>query len=1178
MDGSSTYPRPQVLGQIPPDGNIVIEASAGTGKTYTIEHLVVDQLLNFDLAIEEILVVTYTIRATQELKARIRSLIQHVLDCGESRRYSSAQTNECWALDELAIKRLEQALFSYELAPVSTIHGFCHRCLAEYAFLHGRLFDQEHVDFTAFFEQVFSEMLRTELSCNPDLSRWFVSWVDEPVNRLNELKTTLSACIRTHAAVVPELDESALFDGVQRLTEAISEHGEDEFTEKLKRELSSEGFNMRKFRGVNNRLKSLFDAVRLYKQAGSIPGFLKAADSAFFHKGGNYLSDLYQAQRLNGPSGQLLKPVISTIVPWKAAVVSALTPHIIRKMGEESDTKGLISYDDMLRLVWEGLEGPSGNQLVAALRSRYRCGLIDEFQDTDELQWRIFRRIFHESPEQHRLYLVGDAKQAIYGFRNADVFTFIRARDEICRDGGTVVPLSVNYRSTKPFVDACNHLFGQREQSGFFSGTIQYTTDVQAGRPGLALLDASGAPVAPISIIEITGPQAAPKGTELRQQYATVFANEIKRILDPNSGLQWTDGDEPRPLRPSDVFVLTRKGLEAHVIGEALRLVGVSYAYYREDGLFQSQQALDILLLLSAIEDPHERSKRLAAWCTPFFGINISDLPRYHHINDTHRLYGDLLDWNRLAEKRRFGTLFRKIMDRTGIVLRLILVDPNDRALTNYEHIFETLLREAINRGLDLPGLRALLKAFVENRATPTGEDGNVQRLEDERDAVQVMTIHKSKGLENVIVFLFAGFTKLPGDKGLYRFHDERERAILHIGPPDEKWQRKAKQESAEEEQRLLYVAVTRAKGRAYLPYQSAHDGQGDQTPLRGLNYAPMIRRLDPIVAQIATEPSGLFEHTRVFDAPTQPPQATTDNQNLLANWKPDERFLAAPPDDQHYRDLRIRIPVVSSYSRIKSINAAAQDALDQQAVALDEDVEVLQRPPATALPPGMASGVFLHTLIENLDLRSFSEFPDVSSWAKDPIVAATLKTQMERFGIGQQYLRDVSRILYHTFTTPIAVGDIQIRNLSRLERYRREVEFLYPIPEQTHPGLESLQSGKIRIDRGYIKGFIDFLFEHQGRLYFADWKSDMLESYEPHHMNRHVLEHYELQAQLYAVAVAKLLDIHTETGHEARFGGYFYFFLRGVRPSGEGVWYHRPSWDELLSFERLLRTNIPRF
>ena len=230
-----------------------------------------------------------------------------------------------------------------------------------------------------------------------------------------------------------------------------------------------------------------------------------------------------------------------------------------------------------------------------------------------------------------------------------------------------------------------------------------------------------------------------------------------------------------------------------------------------------------------------------------------------------------------------------------------------------------------------------------------------------------------------------------------------------------------------------------------------------------------------------------------------------------------------------------------------------------------------------TILPGGTLSGRFVHDVLENVPLDSFNMTSAASTsfdtWRGQPSIAQLFARMMRRYARDEQYLESSQRLVYNGFTVPIAVGAGRlIPALAACQPFLREMEFLYPIPESCHPRLDAFASGPFRIDKGYIKGFVDFLCRYDGLHYVGDWKTDILPAYSPEVMAAHIEHNYTWQIKLYALALVKLLDIHSEAAYDAQFGGMLYCFLRGMTNPGDrlssGVLFARPGWNEILAYE----------
>ena len=1088
------YEKPEALARIPPRSHAVIEASAGTGKTYALEHLVLELLLVRKTPIEHILAVTFTDKAARELTDRVRSKLEELLAGGWREAPASVPEALCWTIDREARRLLEQALFSFDMANISTIHAFCQRVLTDHAFAHGRLFEQVQIPPLAAFSEAFRAALREDFPRDAKLRPWLDLWLRER-GRIEPLEELLLECNKAGGRIRPELPE----------------------------------------------------------------GDLAEAAAAFGAR-----------MPVRGHGGNAVK--------LEAVVAGLFLPVVLARAQARKRLTGEYDFDDMLSFVAESLEGPGSVELVRALRRRYRCALIDEFQDTDTVQWKIFRKIFFESDGSNPLFLIGDPKQAIYAFRGADVETYLAARREILGAGGIPVQLTRNYRSTPALIEASNAILDQSAKDPFFTGAIRYDDPVIAARGGFTAVDTEGRQASPVYLLR---PISAGKlrAGRLRTVLAERIAREIRALLDPKKpALSLSESGRTIPLRAQDIFILTRTKDEGYAVGARLRAARIPHVYFKQDGLFQTPEAEDISHLLQAVAEPQDRSRRFRAWLTPFFGLSLSDLEDSRDLPGTHPLLQRLLDWKALADAKDYARLFAEIVEQSGLVRRELFLKESERELTNYLHVFELLLEEAGRSKATLEDLNRGLSAYIREDLLPEGQDGNVQRLESEKEAVQIMTIHKAKGLEAAVIFVFGGFFSGQGsnDKKVRTYHEGATR-LAYVGSDAPREIKNAiRKESQEEDQRLLYVALTRAKARVYLPYFA-----GAKVNING-PYLHLNKALTRVLAAPA-DPKlrGLFE---IEDLPYDPGDRGSTAQPAadLSGWHPPEALLLETDRSAHFRETRRRHAgfVVESYTGLKR-GAGYQAPEDAAEDAADEPAAVFADAGAPEeLPGGRASGVFLHKVLEEIPFDGLAARTPFSRWAEDKEIAALFERTMRRFGRDRRYLEHSQRLVHTALTAPVRLPNGQgIAGLSVASKSLREVEFLYPIPEKDHPRLSSaiaLAPGleRFRIDRGFIKGFVDLIFEHEGLTYFLDWKSDSLPRWDPEFLAAHVERNYRLQAKLYGLALVKMLGVHGRSDCEKRFGGFLYCFLRGMRAPGDGavgIHAERPDWDTIEAWEEEL-------
>ena len=1160
------YPGPKVLREIPHNRHSVIEASAGTGKTYAIEHLVLDLLLRTDSSIENILVVTFTEKAAEQLRGRIRTLLENVWSGLLSPLEDG--TADQLTIDDLARRKLETALFSFDSASIYTIHAFCWRMLTDLAFETGTSFGLELVDSHRVFHRAFRDELREVLalegSYRPLLDEWMTN--GETARHPNLVESLEDLLHQSHFNHY--LESGAR----ERNDHAIKELAET-YDAALLIKLCARK-NKRVSADVVTRAGELASIIRRHRNSREQ---LRVELGAFDFEALPY--------RANGddPSEARLAGVLEAArlaCSLDTRVVDSFLPRVAERLRTEKLRNNEIDYGDMLEWLWGSLEGARGQSLLMLLRERCHFSLIDEFQDTDDLQWKIFRKIFIESNGTNVLYVVGDPKQAIYAFRGADVVTYLDARREILESGGASIRLVDNYRSTGDLIEALNRILDQKAQPALFTGDIRYDTPVTCGRSDLRALDDNSASITPVTLLKYCPDNAPASAARMRASIGRRIAAEIRKLLVAGPRIAISDSTRSRQVEAKDIYVLTRTGAEAIEIGSYLREQGVPFAFYKKEGLFQTSEAYDVLDVLNAIEDPDSRSKRLKAWVSPFFAVPYPDLFECGEVEAGHPLNERLYEWNILAEQENFGALFDQMVHRSGLVSRELFLANSERELTNYLHIFETLLEQTARERLSLREIISRLESFIAGTALPAAIDSNIQRIETDRAVVQIMSVHLSKGLQADVVFVFGGTVQPPMIPRVSVYHDEKRERRIGIGSIGRALGKTSiDRERREENERLSYVALTRARAKVYLPLYPV----GSTKRLNGY-YEPLNGRLRALSLEIdrGEVSRKLFEQIDVRDTNYDAESVSAKVESRLAVWSPPASLLGSiegVTSQRLFDRLRVRSRPMQtrSYTSLEARPIAARNTNDLEPEDFKYDLET---PAETAdLKGGRRVGIFLHEVIEKLDLKSFDRARNLAAWREQHEVRKLFSDTMRRNGVGDlRWFERGAEIVFNALTSPIALptGNV-VGGLYRLPSVR-EMEFMFPIPERVHSLLDSVNESRWTAERGYLKGFVDFVFEHSGLHYFADWKSDALTSYDHSSIESHVHEHYDLQARIYSVGVVRLLGIKSKAEYDERFGGLLYLFIRGMRrdSDSEGVYFRRPEWSEICLDERALIGAIP--
>jgi exodeoxyribonuclease V beta subunit len=1087
---------------------VVVEASAGTGKTFFLEHRVIDLILA-GAELGQILLVTFTDKAVAELRLRIRDLLDRL---SRTTVATAADAAPAWIIDDDARRRLRAAVTAFDHAPIYTIHGFCHRILIEDAFSARRLFDQTQVADEVAFDAAFGALLRERFAYRApdrDLLAAFLETrtVSGAPRTVDALRALLLGCVRADAQLRRPIDPELVNATFERLRAAFGSEANRAAVIAAER------------RWAPAWVARITEALAACADDPTPPRQLAAIDQ---------LRDV--AEKLANRAAKLPADVVAAVravastTSLDEAIAAQMLPAVIARIGADKAEHGQFDYDDMLELVWAALTGPRRHELAQRLRERSPWAMIDELQDTDPVQWNIFRTVWMH-PDARGLTIVGDPKQAIYGFRGADVETYVAARDEMMRADATRVVLDVNRRSTEALVTAINQILVGTLGLPMLSGKITYDDPVRASGDVVC-----ADPRPPIAVFQL---QSVGKATADANRAALAdaigAAIEALRAAPPD----WHVRGVARPFALDQVMVLTRANRESAEIAAALRARGLPCALVEPDKLFKTREAVELACVLAAVASPRDRSARLRALRTRFFDVPWAELMQVVDAPDHHPVIARIFDWAQLAQRRAYEALFRRLVEDSRFAERALVLGGGERALTNTWHLIELLLAAVARSRSDLHELVGQLRRWIADDASHPDER-DVQRAETDADAIRVLTIHKAKGLEAPFVFLFGGTSG--GPKSLvHTLRDATGRALV-VGKVDPVTQELLDAETDAEHQRLAYVGLTRAQVRLYLP------AYGELTS--GAMYAPIERCLKPWIGPRA-QPQ-LFE---VIAVPVGGPLAPPPPGDALADFT-----APPPPPPAELAPLAAARGGLTmlSYTRLAhDPNVAAVAASPGDALAIDP-AEFNGDGPAPPfgsaagrgastgdgsageigrydLPPGADAGLLLHDVLEVAELETARRAPGLAAWADDPAVAALLVGKARERGIAERYLPHAAALVYQALTAPLALLDgSSLPPLVDAAAFAREVEFGFPIPGAPHAA-----------PRGIVKGFIDALVAWDDELWVLDYKSDLLAGDDlGAAAQRHVRERYAVQARLYAIAADRLRG-------PRRLAGLLFVFVR---------------------------------
>ncbi|HHC1772365.1 TPA: exodeoxyribonuclease V subunit beta [Klebsiella pneumoniae] len=1146
--------------RLPLIGERLIEASAGTGKTFTIAALYLRLLLGLGgeaaypraISVEELLVVTFTEAATEELRGRIRSNIHELrIAClrGESDNpLYSALLAEIADKDDAA-KTLLLAERQMDEAAVFTIHGFCQRMLSLNAFESGMLFEQQLIeDESRLRYQACADFWRRH--CYP-LTRDIAAVIHDVWKGPRDLLKSLDRWLQGEAPQLksPPAPNETLAERHQQIIARIDSLKQQwrEQVGEIEGVLENSGLDRRKFNRGNQG--KWMEKVNAWAQEETLSYQLPDVLEKF--------AQSFLLERTKAGGEPPVHPLFSAVESLLASSLTLTDLVLARAMVEIRDAvarekrrRGELGFDDMLSRLDEALRGDSGETLASAIRQRFPVAMIDEFQDTDPQQYRIFRRIWRRQPET-ALLLIGDPKQAIYAFRGADIFTYMKARGDVAAH----YTLDTNWRSSPGMVGSVNRLFSLSDNPFMFHEIPFLPVKAAAKNKGLRFtVDAADVPAMNVWLM----PGDTVGSGDYQTFMAQLCATQIRDWLSAGQrgrALLWR-GETSRPVQASDITVLVRNRLEAAQVREALQTLGIPSVYLsNRDSVFETLEAQELLWLLQAVLAPERENTLRSALATSMFGLTALDI---ENLNQDEQAWDALVEefseYRQIWRQRGVMPMLRALMTARHIAENLLATRGGERRLTDILHISE-LLQEAASQ---LESEHALVRWLAQHIAEPDSNAASQQmRLESDKHLVQIVTIHKSKGLEYPLVWLpfIARFRKQ--DQAFY--HDrETFAAVLDLGQ-DEASLELAEAERLAEDLRLLYVALTRAVWHCSLgvaPLSSRKSGNSD------FHLSALGRLLQ---AGEAMDAAGLAARLADFchgDIALQIP-----GELDLTPWQ----APAATIPRLSARELQRRIADdwrVTSYSGLQQHGfSGGQDLLPRLDVDAAGVGEVVEEPQLTPhqFPRGAAPGTFLHSLFEELDFTQ----PVPEGWMAEKLqlsgfdaqwapvltdwLGGVLKTRLPGPDIALNQLAARDKQVEMAFYLPIA----QLLTAERLDALIRQYD---PLSADTPP-LDFRQV------RGMLKGFIDLVFRHEGRYYLLDYKSNWLgedrEAYTRPAMEQAMRAHrYDLQYQLYSLALHRYLRHRlADYDYDRHFGGVIYLFLRGMdgQEGGQGIFTTRP-------------------
>ncbi|MBX3026202.1 UvrD-helicase domain-containing protein [bacterium] len=1063
---------------VPLAGLQLIEASAGTGKTFAITTLAVRAVLE-RIDIGRILIVTFTNAATAELRRRLRERL-HLAH----RLYENPATpadDDLRALVEQRSaaghadgdrRRLRAALDGFDEAAIFTIHGFCQRALREFAFESGAPFDAELI---------------------------------------GDPRPLLADAVR-------DVWAARLYDAPPPMVARLGDH--------------------------------------------------KVSPSSLAHVAGLFAQHRDLAVR-EAPADDDADPALR----WARQLMREAGPAVLETLARRKARANVQDFDDLLQQLDGALRGPNAAALAEGIGRRYGLALIDEFQDTDPVQYRIFHAL--HSRIGLPLFLIGDPKQAIYAFRGADVFAYLAAQ----RAATEQHTLLTNWRSSPRLVRAVNAVFDGVEEP-FVIPEIPFRPATAAAR-NRDELGGAAANAAPLRILvptrgELGRPDREPltKPTGSGHWFYRALADQVVTLLDGRTTLGG------RAVRAGDVAVLCRKNVQLAAVSDALRLAGVPSVALGDASVFESPEAQMLEHILRALAEPGDAVALRLALVTPLVGLNSEQVAALNADSARWDDWGERFQhWNERWRGSGVTAALRGLFDELEVAERVLAQPGGERRMTNLLHLGE-LLQQAASESRRGP--RGLVDWLHRMRTDPTlrwdlGSEAAQIRLESDAHAVALITAHKSKGLQYPVVccpFLW-DVVEPRLERDWPCFHDDARRLTIDLGiPAAEDSRARRRQEQLAEETRLLYVALTRAEQLCLLLW----------APFNGYEDSPLARLLHRLPRHGAPRERdaaalrGLTDDEIVADLQTL--AAAAPDAIAVERLPPPRDLRHAPPiDDAAALIEPPALPPVTQAWRIASftslsagaeaLGVAAEEGIDRDEVAGGEASSASGASALRGFPRGRGPGTLVHRILELADFAN-----------DDPAaLRALVARQLGAARLGAEWIEPLCAALRDVLDTPL-VGGVDGFRLRDVPRRRRltEMEFAFPVHRADggaltpaaladvfarHGGTEAVRAYGERLRRlpfrpfaGYLRGYIDCVFAHEERWYVVDYKSNDLGAapacYAPTALAVEMVRHdYVLQYHLYLVAVHRYLQRRLPGYDYVRHvGGALYLFVRGMAPA----------------------------
>lgn len=1208
------------------EGLHLIEASAGTGKTYTLSSLMVRIFLEKYLP-NQVIATTFTRAAAAELKSRIRARLIEVQQYLEPLRTvleSDIYTRAAQESDPLkqhllktfapriayACERLKLVIDQLDELFVGTLDSFSQKLLREFAFESGKIERAQITeDAKAYTRQLIHDVLREWIQSQPQhvidalysvgalkSVDHFVGMVESSLNfssahfKLPDMPEIELAQLQQWQQQVQQIDLSALAQYFNLDGAYYSHINGTSFR--------NNAFNKLFCESLPQLLKALADPQNIQVFDGYLSDaretvfkFLDKLDSQkIFKKCPAEVSDgFYQhptilhIQKLC----HSLKETQQQFEQLQVYLKAYLCIEVKKRLPQVLQQKGETTFAQQIKTLSEALKGEQGQRFAVFVQARYPLILVDEFQDTNQDQDDMLATIWRH-PQRYQkgcMIMVGDRKQAIYGFRGGDMLTFLNAYQDIMSKQGREYKLIHNHRSVKELVEVVDVLF-QRQMD--FGEQVLYDP-IQAGsRPHPALIENEQVNPAPLRWLQLQD------GNE----QATQVAWKIQSLLNQAHLQQlYLDGENHQVISEDDIAVLSRSHRQLDEVQYALERLGIRVNRPSKRSVFDSKIAQDVGALLTALLHPYDEAKLKRALLSRLFGFDLSQLVALEQSAEGLSHYIQQFDDIReMWLNQGFLAAWQRCLNQFEIWQQLVATQSkdNERAVVNLRHLTDILSQHSEH----VQGIHNLYHWYLKQLHSPSDREWELEQKLSSEAGVQLMTIHQSKGLEFKIVFLLGANKAFSEMQKTLNFStteiqipetgQTRTQRVVAIADKNFLQQTELdqhQQRAQAEQNRLWYVALTRASHRVYAVFEPE---KGDKNKLSGLAF--WKNHGDIFQHQYSVEDHLLLERPASLRT-----QETQPKRLLAAEPLPTQRFYARGKTSFSYLAQHLKHKA-NRLDRLANTDQQFDQAEDEINLLTVESVAVSQ-PIAWIkqyFPKGTLAGNFLHEIFEQID------FQHPETWIEEirrrfkntyqGLWVALLEQYQQHFpeqeNAEQQLYQWIALWLADVLQTPLNQG-FQLQQLV-VGQYLSECPFYLALSDRVL-AMQRVQQLFEEYDiqmpefidaksARYLNGSIDLVYFDGQRYHIADYKSNYLGENQADYQSTHIAESmslssYWLQAALYLVALHRYLSVKLQNYRiEQHLGGASYLYLRGMNgQADQGYFYWKPEDEFVLRLDAIL-------